>query len=79
VTQPSTGGPTASEVQFLHAREISVPIGGATGPSPSFSPELVKLRADFLAGRDISADDLNRLMVATAEDTAPANANCYIC
>ena len=80
MTKPDAGreGEVAPEVQVLQAREVSVPIG-AVRPSPSFSPELLKLRSDFLAGEVLSADDLRRVMVATAEDTAPSNGNCNIC
>jgi hypothetical protein len=86
VTQANPGpegpkGPAGDvEVQIIQAREVSVPVSAVrTGPSPSFSSELLKLRSDFLAGETLSAEDLTRVMVATAEDTAPTNGNCNLC
>jgi hypothetical protein len=62
------------EVHILTAREVSVPI--VTRGPQEVSPRLLKLRSDFLAGKELSSDELGELINTAAE---PSNGNCNIC
>jgi hypothetical protein len=80
MTGPSAGGTSAGgsaetpEFQILTAREVSVPI--AVTRQPEVSPELLRIRSDFLAGQDVPREDLARLIRQSAEG---GNGNCGVC
>jgi hypothetical protein len=59
--------------QILRASNVEVPL---TAAQPAFDPEVLKLRSDFLAGRELSPDDLRRVVQEAAEG---GNGNCNIC
>jgi hypothetical protein len=85
MTGPSAGGTSAGgsaetpEFQILTAREVSVPF--AVTRQPEVSPEVLRIRSDFLAGKDLPREDIERL-IASAEprpDGTPTNGNCGVC
>lgn len=72
----SESGPVAGnpEVHILTAREVSVPI--VTTAPREVTPEFLKLRSDFLAGKELSREAMGELM-KSAE--GGGNGNCNIC
>jgi hypothetical protein len=76
----STEGVAPLQVRLLEAREVSIPIAvthGGTASEPP--PEVMKLRADFLAGKELSRDQMGELMRQSAETSGAGNGNCNIC
>jgi hypothetical protein len=81
----STGGPSVgqssssgnSEVQILTAREVSVPIFPTA--QQDMPDEVLRIRSDFLAGRQISREDMGELLRMSAESGGGGNGNCNIC
>lgn len=65
-------------VQVLRASDVSIPIYPPTLAAEMISPELMKLRTDFLAGKEISPQGL-RMMVRASEGGGTSNGNCGIC
>lgn len=65
---------TAGAIQIIRAADVSVPVV----PNESkFTPEIERLRGDFLNGKDLSRFDLQRIVEAAAE--GGGNSNCNIC
>jgi hypothetical protein len=69
----ATPTPKTPDVQVLRAKDVEIPL---VGSREGFSPEVLKLRADFIAGKKLAAEDLNRLVLESAEG---GNGNCNIC
>jgi hypothetical protein len=65
---------TAGAIQIIRAQDVSVPVMPNEG---KFSPEIERLRDDFLNGKDVSRFDLQRIVEAAAE--GGGNGNCSIC
>lgn len=62
------------EIQILTAKDVSVPVFRTDF---DVSPEIIKLRSDFLAGRELSREDIGKMLRASAE--GGGNGNCNIC
>ncbi len=84
MTDPTAGSPAADspttgspEVHILQAKEVSIPILAGPPPPPNL-PELLRIRSDFMAGRQLSRDDMGALL-RTAETGGGGNGNCNIC
>jgi len=76
----TTGGGSgggSSEGHILTAREVSIPI--IPTPAQDVSPELLRLRSDFLAGKQLSREDMGELLRMSAESGGGSNTNCGIC
>lgn len=77
--EPAGNPPT---VQILQAKEVSIPIAVSAGgvSTSEMPPEVMQLRADFLAGRQLSRDQIGELMRQTTESGGGGgNGNCNIC
>ena len=75
MAENSIEGRKSLDIEIIKARDIQVPVR----PVEDFlTPELLKARSAFLAGRDISRDDLARLVIASAEGGG-GNGNCNVC
>ena len=61
------------DVQILKARDVAVPM---VPTAPGVSPEILRLRSEFLAGRKLSPDELRDIVLASDEG---GNGNCNIC
>lgn len=59
-------------IQILHAADVAVPLVPV-----ETAPEILQLRADFFAGKELAAGDLRKL-VASSRFT-DTNDNCGIC
>jgi hypothetical protein len=67
------------EVQILTAKEVSIPI--FPPKTDEMAPEVMQLRADFLAGKQLSREDLGNMMAQAVESGSGGggNGNCNIC
>jgi len=65
------------EVHILTAREVSVPI--VTRTPQDVPPELLRLRSDFLSGKQLSREDMGELLRMSTETGGGGNGNCNIC
>jgi len=67
----------------IRAKDVSVPIStgvtGFAGIPGEFPEDLLKIRADFLEGKEVSRRDLTRLMLRSAEGGGGGNGNCNLC
>jgi len=61
------------DFQVLRVKEMEVPLV----PQPGPGPEVLRLRSEFLAGKNLSAADLKRIIIAS--DEGGGNGNCYGC
>lgn len=64
-------------IKFIRAADVSVPL--IDNPVIDESPEMVKLREAFFAGKDLKRDELERLVASGAEGGGGGNGNCNIC
>lgn len=69
------------KVRLLEAREVSIPIAVTpAGGGEEMPPEIMRLRADFLAGKELSREQMGELMRQAAESSGGGgNSNCNIC
>jgi len=70
------------EVQILTAKEVSIPIfpPKTDEAAATAAPEVMKLRADFLAGKQLSREELGTMMAQAVESgSGSGNGNCNIC
>ena len=70
------------EVQILTAKEVSIPIfPPKTDEGATPAPEVMQLRADFLAGKQLSREELGTMMAQAVESGSGGggNGNCNIC
>lgn len=59
-------------IQVLHASNVAIPLVPV-----EISPEIVQLRSDFFAGKELAAGDLRKLVASAKLDDT--NDNCNIC
>lgn len=67
----------SGSIQILRASNVEVPVGPQT-PTP-ISPEILRIRADFIAGKELASEDIRRLMLSRAEGGGTTNTNCGLC
>ena len=60
------------DAKILKAQYVEIPMA----PQDPLPPEILRLRSDFLAGRELSPMDLKRIILASDEG---GNGNCNIC
>ena len=68
----------SSVIQVLTARNVSIPIQ-TLPPAPDLPDDLLKIRTEFLAGNDVSREDLTRLLRSSESGGGTTNGNCGIC
>jgi hypothetical protein len=71
----TTGAAAGNSIQVLRASQVEVPMAPSQ-PLP-MSPEFIRIRADFIAGKELSPADLRRIMIRAAE--GGGNGNCGLC
>lgn len=69
---------TKPSVQILRASDVSIPIYPPTPSAEMISPELLKVRSDFLDGKEVPLEGL-RMMLRASEGGGTHNGNCGIC
>lgn len=63
-------------IEVLRAGDVTVPL---VRTEDSLPPEMVELRNQFMAGKNLAEKDLARLVQATAAKLAETNGNCNVC
>ena len=74
---PESSGGATPEVRLLHVRDLAIPIAVGQEAGEEMSPDLMRLQADFFAGKELSREEMGELMqLARARSR---NRNCWGC